>query len=182
MPTFKFNKIKLLLGSLAVLAAASAMPSPAMINMESATDIGTQAENTDQNANRLALTNGNVGMLRKLLDAADDLDMNHKSKRCVLFFFGLPANIHLVSAELDKLAKQYGDKLTIVTVDPAYLSAADEIQKAWVQGDPAYPTAVFVGNGVLLNDRGAISNASLEALAAEGMNWDYSLNHKGSDD
>jgi hypothetical protein len=178
MRTYTFTKTKLLLGSLAVLVGISTVPSWAVAIDKGGSAMYRVESDTNQGASPLILTNGNAGMLKDLLDATDDLDKNHKSRQSVLFFFGLPANIHFVGSELEKLSKQYGGNLRVVTIDPAYLSEAGDLQKAWVQGAPSYPTAVFIGNGVCLNQRGAITSASLEQLAAEGMTWDYSRNHK----
>lgn len=175
MQTCKFFGTTVMLGSLLLFAATTVSPSWAVLPNETGAAASPQAVN---GTSLIFLNDTNKDELRKLLDAADDTDQNHKSRQSVLFFFGQPANIRSVDTELKKLATEYGDKLAVVVVDPANLSMADRMQRAWVEGDPSYPTAVFIGNGVLLPVRGAIAPANLVDLVTEGMNWDWNTNHK----
>jgi hypothetical protein len=125
----------------------------------------------------VALNDGNLVVLRKLIDLTGDLDTNHKSKRSVLFFFGGPADIAACKASFDKLIAEHNNELIVATIDPQQFSWSDDLQKHWIQGTPSYPAAVFFGNGVLLPMRGAIANENIEALAAKGLHWDWHKNH-----
>ncbi|MDR3613184.1 MAG: hypothetical protein P4L53_06440 [Candidatus Obscuribacterales bacterium] len=125
----------------------------------------------------IVLNDANIAQLHRMLDLTDDLDPQHKSKRSVLFFFGRPADIAICRASLEKLVAERNNELIVVTIDPQEFSLADELQRQWIQGDPRYPAAVFIGNGVLLPIRGTIANENIEELAAKGLHWDWRKNH-----